>query len=52
MGTARVSLMEMMLFANVMMATLVKLAKQVVMGFVRAVAENILSAAPDIYQEL
>jgi len=52
MGTAHVSQMEVMLFANVTMATLVKIAKQVVMGFVWAVAENILSAAPAIYQEL
>ena len=52
MGTAHVSQMEVMLFASVMMATLMKTAKRAVMGFVRAVVGSILSAAPGIYQEL
>jgi len=52
MATAYVFQMEVMLFANVMMATLAKTAKRVVTGFVRAVVENIHSAAPGICQEL
>lgn len=48
MGTAHVSQMEVMLFASVMMATLMKTAKRAVMGFVRAVVGSILSEGSSI----